>query len=882
MKAFYCVGTHWDREWYEPFQEFRMWLVELIDELMELMERDPEYKCFHLDGQTIVIEDYLEIRPEQRERLLGHLRARRLLVGPWYNLPDEWLVSGESLIRNLMRGFRTCRELGVPPLDFAYTPDQFGHIAALPMIMNGFGLEAGIVWRGTQDETYPAHFLWEAPDGSRMVYYKLMDKGSYGPFDFLARRPIKEAGYSEESFKEHFEPYFKEESERGAAPVVLLLDAIDHQRPDPEMPGLLARLRERYPEIEFCWGPLEAFGKELLQYRDQYPVRKSELREPARDSKRVGQYLIVHTLSSRADIKKRNDTCAALLEKWCEPYALFSLMNGDAPVLSYLDKAWEYLLKNHPHDSICGCSIDQVHRDMHYRFDQAEMIGEGLLRRTLAPIGNASSTPGCWQHLAVHNPLPRPRTGVFDAALFFPSDYGSKTGHTYHDGLAAGEEYNKFHLADGSGKRLAYQHCGIERGIECRRLEATGRETIVLGDLYHVAVEMELPPCGVAGLSIEGTDDATRTFGSLLSGPLSASNGRISVSIGCDGSVTAARQDGPVFENLFLYEDAGDCGDGWTRGIPVHDTVIRSHGSAVTTAIEEDGPLRVTFRIERQLRLPRRLDPRKKTRSDDRVVMDVTDFITLEKHGNAVRVRTVVNNTAEDHRFRVLFPTGRESDQSFADTPFAVVEREIPIPESTARWQERINEEKAFTSFCGIADTRGGLAVVSPGGLHEYAVLQTPERELALTLFRAFRKTVGKPEERDGQMAGTLEFEYALIPFSGAPDPVELLNTAAALQAPVRFHTAADKVQVRSFLSLGHGNAVATAVKPSADGQGGIVRLWNPTDRDVVEEFRTIRPVTSAHYCNLNEEPREALETKNETVTVPVPAGGISTVRFSW
>jgi len=882
MKAYYCVGTHWDREWYEPFQEFRIWLVELIDELMDLMERDPEYKCFHLDGQTIVLEDYLEIRPEQRERLLRHIRERRLLVGPWYNLPDEWLVSGESLVRNLMRGFRICRELGVPPLDFAYTPDQFGHIAALPMIMGGFGLKTGIVWRGAQDETYPAHFLWEGPDGSRLVYHKLMDKGSYGPFDFLARRPIKEAGYSDASFQEHFEPYFKEESERGAAPVVLLLDAIDHQRPDPEMPGLFAKLRERYPDIEFHWDSLEAYGRELLQYADRYPVRKGELREPVRDSKRVAQYLIVHTISSRADIKKRNDACTSLLEKWCEPYALFALMDGHSPTLSFLDKAWEYLLKNHPHDSICGCSIDQVHRDMHYRFDQAAMLGDGLLRRTLAPIGNASVDPEHWQHLVVHNPLPSKRTGVFDASLYFPSDYAAKTGHTYHDGLATGEEYNKFHLLDGSGKRLTYQHRGIDRGVECRRLDANGRESVVIGDLYHVAVEMEVPACGVAGLTIEGTDDATRTFGSMLTGPLSVSNGRISLSVSPEGRVALAQQDGPAFRDLFLYDDAGDCGDGWTRGIPVHDTVFRSPGSTVTTAIEEDGPLRVTFRIERQLRLPRRLDPRTKARSNDRVTLDITDFISLEKHGDAVRVRTIINNTAEDHRLRVLFPTGRDSDVSFADTPFAVVKREVPIPESTALWQERINEEKAFTSFCGIADARGGLAVVSPGGLHEYAALQTPERELALTLFRSFRKTVFKAEEPDGQLAGRLEFEYALVPFAGAPDTPRLLNLAAAMQAPVCFHATAGPVSTRSFLSLQRGAAVVTALKPAADGQGGIVRFWNPTGTDIEDGFSTLRPVTSAWYCNLNEEPGTAIEAKDGVVPVRVPAGGISTVRFTW
>lgn len=882
MKAVYCVGTHWDREWYEPFQEFRMWLVELIDELMDLMEKDPGYKSFHLDGQTIMVADYLAIRPEQKERLLRLIRARRLLIGPWYNLPDEWLVSGESFIRNLMRGFKDCRELGVEPLNFAYTPDQFGHIAALPMIMSGFGLQAGIVWRGAQDENYPAQFVWVGPDGSRMPYYKLMDKGSYGPFDFLARTPIKKAGYSDESFKEYFEPYFKEESERGAAPLVLMLDAIDHQRPDPEMPGLLRQLQQRYPDVDFEWASLEMFGKELVNYADCYPERTGELREPVRDGKRGGQYLIVHTISSRVDLKRKNDLCAALLEKWCEPGALFALMQGHAPVLAYLDKAWEYLLKNHPHDSICGCSIDQVHRDMHYRFDQARMLGEGLVRRCIAPLGNATSDPENWQHIAVHNPLPEECTGVFDIALYFPADYAAKTGHTYHDGLATGEQCNKFHLVDTSGKRLAYQHCRIERGIECRRLNALGRNTMTVGDVYHVAVEMTLPACGVSGFSIEGTDDGTRTFGSLLTGPMAASNGMISISISSDGALKLVDRDGRTFNDLLLYDDAGDCGDGWTRGIPINDTVIRSHGSVVSTGIEENGPLRVTFRVERQLAVPRRLDPKTRARSRDRVLLEITDLITLEKHCNAVKVKTIINNNGEDHRLRVLFPTHCKSDVSFADTPFAVVERGITIPESTALWHERVNEEKAFTSFFGVADHTGGLAVVSAAGPHEYAVLQSPARELALTLFRAFRKTVGKPEEKDGQLPGELVFNYALVPFSGEPPVTTLLQLAARLQTPVRFHASGGSLSARSFLTLKHGDAVVTAIKPAADGKGGIIRFWNPTRAAIEDGFKAIVPVTSAWYCDLNETQQKAIALQGEFVPVTIPAGGISTVRFTW
>ncbi len=882
MKAYYCVGTHWDREWYEPFQEFRMWLVELIDEVMTLLEQDPAYRSFHLDGQTIMVEDYLEIRPEQKERLIGHLKAGRLIVGPWYNLPDEWLVSGESMVRNLMRGFRVCRALGVAPLDFAYTPDQFGHIAALPMIMSGFGLKTGIVWRGAQDENYPAHFVWVGPDGSRMIYHKLLDKGSYAPFDFLARGPIKEADFSDASFKEHFEPYIAEEEARSAAPVMLLLDAIDHQRPDPQMPRLFQELERRYPDIDFVWGSLEDYGHELLQYQDRMPERQGELREPTRDSKRGGQYLIVHTISSRLDIKQRNNQCQALLEKWCEPYSLFATMNGAVSASAYLAKAWEYLLKNHPHDSICGCSIDQVHRDMLYRFDQCRLIGDGLIRRSMTALAEAASDGDTWQHIAVHNPLPHTRKGVFDLTLYFPGGWGDKTGHIFHDGLATGERYNKFHLLDANGNRLPYQHRAIERQIECKRLDALGRETTAGGDLYHVTVELDAPPCGMTGLTIEGTDDATRTFGSLLTGPLSASNGLLEARLDNQGALSLRGAAGPAFEGLLLYDDVGDCGDGWTRGIPVNDTVFRSYGGSVVTGIEENGPLRVTFRVERTLSLPRRLDPKTNSRSADRVTVEVTDLITIEKHSPVLKIKTIINNTAEDHRLRVLFPTHRQTNVSFAETPFAIVNRDIPIPAETALWQERINEEKAFSSFFGIHDSEGGLAVLSPAGLHEYAVLDTPHRELAFTLLRAFRKTVGKPAEQDGQLPGVHVIEYGLVPFGGAPDMPQLARLVSEMQAPVRAHAVKTPVEPASFLRLKNNTAVVTAIKPAEDNEGGIIRFWNPTDTPVEEGFKLARPIKSAAICTLNEEPTTTLEPNNDYIMVTVPAGGLCTVRFTW
>lgn len=884
MKAFFINGTHWDREWYEPFQEFRMWLVETIDEAMDVMERDPEYRCFHLDGQTIVLEDYLYVRPEQRERLTKHLREGRLLVGPWYNLPDEWLISGESFVRNLMKGARICREFGIPPMKFAYTPDQFGHIAALPMIMAGFDLPAGICWRGTQDENYPAQFIWVGPDGSRMVTHKLRDHGGYNPFRLQAREPIKEAGYTDESFRQHFEPYFDAEKKRSPVSLVLLVDAVDHQRPDPNIPKLLGLLRKRYSDVEFVWGTLEEYGREMLEHAASLPERKGELREPSRAADRAYQYLIVHTISSRYPIKKRNGQCQALLEKWAEPLALFQMLHGGQPTLSYLDRAWTYLMKNHPHDSICGCSIDQVHRDMRYRFDQCELIGDGVVRRAITQIAAGSAETESWKNIVVHNPLPFTRKGVFDVVVPFPVDFGDKTGFAYIDGLATSERVNKFRLLRHDGNVFPFQLVRIERGMATKSLEPNGRKRHWIADHYHLAVEMELPPCGFDGFGVEGVQDAVRNFGSLRTGPMSASNGEITVDVRPDGTVSLRHEaTARVFDGLFCYEDCGDSGDGWTRGPLVDDIVYRTPGNRIATAVEEDGSLRTVFRIEREFFLPRRLEKPHYNRSKDRTRLRVTDWLSVEKGSPCLRVRTRIENTVRDHRLRVLFPTSVAAEQSFADTPFAVVERDIAIPVETAGWHERVSPEKAFTSFFGVQDEQGGLAVLSPWGLHEYEVTQTAERSLALTLFRATFQTVATSGEPDGELLEEMVFDYELWPFEGPFDPCAASRMVASHQAGIRVHSANTLPESRSFLRVEPGVAVVSAIKPAHDVRGGVIRLWNPTERPLREALHFSVPIKEAHQCNLNEEPQVSLRTERSGgLAVDVPPGGLTTVLFTW
>src|SRR5687768_6355743 len=138
----YVVSTHWDREWYQSFQGYRFRLVNLLDEVLDTMEKQPEFRYFQMDGQSIPIEDYLEVRPEREAQVRNMAESGRLRIGPWYVLPDEFLVSGESIVRNFQLGLDVAKHYGAVNggSRVGFVCDLFGHISQLPQILRGFSI----------------------------------------------------------------------------------------------------------------------------------------------------------------------------------------------------------------------------------------------------------------------------------------------------------------------------------------------------------------------------------------------------------------------------------------------------------------------------------------------------------------------------------------------------------------------------------------------------------------------------------------------------------------------------------------------------------------------------------------------------------------------
>ncbi len=454
--------THWDREWYQTFQQFRIRLVKTIDKLLDILDRDENFRYFMLDGQTIVLDDYLEIQPEQEARLKAYTRAGRILVGPWYLQPDEFLVSGESLIRNLQIGLRRAAEFG-STMQVGYVPDCFGHIAQLPQILQGVGIDNAVFWRGVGAEATTSEFNWAAPDGTEVLVIHLADPAGYSNARILPLNP--------EEFVARVELLASNIFPQATTNNLLFMNGSDHLEPQNGLPavieaanGLLAHInpehekilthsvnsstqqnpdkhKKHFDSISVHIGTLPEYIKSVRQQNTNFPILSGEMRS--------SQYahLLPSVLSTRMWIKQQNVATEHLLERMVEPLTAWATTLGAPYPQGLIRAAWKYLLQNHPHDSICGCSIDQVHRENSVRFAQSQQISESIINQALQQIAAAVDT-------RAHFTLPHIGSEPVPIIVFNPAPDHTATVQTTVQ--LPGSLYNAV-IVDERGVRMPYR-----------------------------------------------------------------------------------------------------------------------------------------------------------------------------------------------------------------------------------------------------------------------------------------------------------------------------------------------------------------------------------------------------------------------------------------
>lgn len=468
MKTLHIIShTHWDREWYLTFQQFRLKLVRLVDSLLELLETDKDYRHFMLDGQTIVLDDYLQIRPEKRKLIRRYVRKGRIQIGPWHILPDMFLVGPEAHIRNLLQGDRTAGKFGAKMM-VGYIPDPFGHPGQVPQILHGFGIPTACVWRGLDDQ--PAEFWWESPDGSRVLMVYMRDSYSNG------------AGLATSQPERFTDQLTAAQASLGAASAVrdhLVMLGTDHMAPPLDTAAAIAYADKHLPDTRVLHSNLPKFVKSVrVQVAGvSLPIHTGELR-----ACKVSP-LLPGVLSTRMWIKQRNHASETLLVKWAEPFSTFANLLVEDQPHSRIDStlpiqiepasiirdpavvirhAWRLLMENHPHDSICGCSIDQVHDEMVPRFDQVDQIGEEITRQSLQTIADlvssrfeADFSPSDVSQTASHQ-------GDMSAVVVFNPGSGNCTGPV-EVAVDLPKGVRDFEILDGSGQVLPHKSQGAEQ-----------------------------------------------------------------------------------------------------------------------------------------------------------------------------------------------------------------------------------------------------------------------------------------------------------------------------------------------------------------------------------------------------------------------------------
>ena len=860
--------THWDREWYLTFQQFRVRLVHLIDHLLDLLDRDPEFRHFHLDGQTIVLEDYLAIRPQNEARLRQYIREGRILVGPWYLLNDEFLTSGEATVHNLLYGHGMAADFGAV-MKVGYVPDQFGNIGQMPQILQGFGIDNAIFGRGYSlvEPGRKMELLWRAPDGSEVLTHHMAfwyNNAQRFPADPEAARAYTQAIIER------------------TVPVVttrhlLLMNGVDHLEAQPDLSGILAGLHGRLGGAEICHSTLPAFIAALRAEKPRLAVWEGEFREDRHCQ------ILAGTLSTRMYLKQANERTQTCLEQWAERWNALDWWLGGPHEGDLLQYAWKLLLQNHPHDSICGCSVDAVHEDMMPRFRQAQEVGEEITARSLQHLADQVDTSGAPQGAAaavLFNPLVADRREVVVADVELP--------------LEGAPPYIR--VTDGSGEELPLQMIEV-RDTHERRLDAHELPQGYRARRLRFAFEADVPGCGWSTYFVVPATTPPPAAPRLprlvpddgddpdLDNDLPGAPTELAALEEALADLADAAQQAADPGAAVLFEDVGDIGDEYRHIKPARDRRVVGAMVHATIAHEEHGPLLEVELFDGILRVPEAATPDGRARGERTVDLPVTVRVTRRRGCPRLDFEVLVDNRARDHRLRVLVPTLIDTDSAIAEGQFDVIERPLQPP---VEWIGA-SPFQPQQSFVAVQNGDSGMAVVNQG-LPEYEVYPD-QTTIALTLLRCVERlsTGGEAAAAEAeynhtpgaQCLGRHTFRYAVLQYEGDWSEAGVVDEAHRHNVPIRVVQTGihgGPLRLRSSVVQVHGDGVVLSCVKRAEREDVlIVRLWNPT-LQTSSVTVNVANARTARLVNLNEEPLAELKVKKDAVRLGIPPKKIVTV----
>ncbi len=823
---------HWDREWYFTTEESRILLVNNMEEILTRLEQDDEYKYYVLDGQTAVLEDYFAVVPENRSRVKALVERGKLIIGPWYTQTDTTIVSGESIVRNLMYGIRDCMAFG-EPMKIGYLPDSFGMSGQLPHIYNGFGITRTMFWRGCSERhgTDKTEFLWQSQDGSEVTAQVLPLGYAIGKY-----LPEDEAG-----LRKRLDSYFEVLEKASVTKAILLPNGHDQMPLQQNIFAVMEKLREIYPQRQFVMSRFEEVFDRIDAHRDDLATLKGEFID--------GKYMRVHRTigSTRMDIKIGHARIENKIVNILEPLATLAWTLGFDYHHGLLEKMWKEILKNHAHDSIGCCCSDKVHREIVSRFELAEDMADNLARFYMRKIVDNMPQSDA-DKLVMFNLMPWPREEVMNTTIRLRA--------------------SQFRLLDDKGNVIPYfirSARELDPGLIDRQIVHYGNYEPFME--FDIQLSQILPSMGYRTLFIE-----PNVAGKVLSAGENTEslleNAFWQIDVNDDGTLRLRdKETGLIYDRVLEIEESSDDGDEYDYSPSREEWRLTSaQGEHEVEVIHEGWQSRAVIR--HRIAVPANLAERAARQRNG--YLDAEFEITLSRNSRRIDVAVRLDNQADDHRVRVLIPTPFATREVLADTQFGTISR--PVQDAAMQnWQEEGWKEAPvpvwnLLNYAVLQEKRNGLALFTEG-LREFEVVGDEQKAFALTLLRGVgvlgkedlllrpgRPSGIKMPVPDAQVRGPLSCRFSLFSFSGTPENAGVAQQAQSWLTPVQCYNKIpwDAMKLNraslttpesySLLALSPTGCVLSAIKKAEDRDELILRLFNPSQFSACDATLSVNP----------------------------------------
>ena len=888
-------NTHWDREWYMSHEKYMARLVELCDRLLDILEKEKDY-IFITDGQFSMVDDYLQAKPEKRELVEKFVKEGRLEVGPWITQPLETLVSGEAMVRNLHYGIEGSEKLG-KAMRFSYEVDEFGHASQTPQVLKGFGIDAALAWRGMPVGAKTA-FEWVSPDGTSVIM--LYTNCGYGEATAM---PMNEEDYVEDIDGVKLNrmglnnrvPYLtKFRDDYSEVNTQMWLNGIDHSFAQPDILQVIDKISEMFPELDVKQTTCEAFFEAM---KNAYKEKGIEMAKVEGELMYTAEQLLESTHSCHPRQKLKHYKTERFLERHFEPSLSLSWLAGFDNKDWAQRRAWKYVLENHAHDTLGCTSVNEVYEEAMARYgcslSLAQQISDQAQRELMSCITDFPS-------IFVLNTSPFDIKGTKEFTIDVPEGYGT----------------DNFEIIDEEGNKLPFviteKLPTVDIRFNPRRGHPTWTDAVTIKALVSIP---EVKAFGWKkftftgkGSAAEETDVANdyitkqyrnRPYYYHSQAINVMENEYLKCTINPNGTVDMLdKTTNKLYPSQFTFEDSGDVFNVYVHIPPYMNKIVYSTGCQSEITKLYDTELGASYEVKLTLRVPEgkgEFDNRSKVYTN----IDIKMVLTLLKGERNLRAELTINNTAKEHRLRVLFPTYlADATKSRGGQPYDVVERAIKYEGSYEGLAEQPYATHPMQDICDVSGANAGLTVAAEG-IYEYECMDTEEKALALTCLRSINSIdakFGRAELYDlteAENLASITYKLALYPHDGDwrkvyKDAIGYLTYPVfALDRMPEVAVMTDYVKPYHTLPTEGGavalegeNVMMTAIKKAYNSDSLIVRVLSYSDKEETAKLKLTFPgkeIKAAYYCDLDENRVEAIANDGNAFDIKLRKAQIAT-----